>query len=199
MLLCQGGRCRQPQHAGHHRCDHQTNAKRSSLLWLSNHFKNGFILWSSNAKYYKHKIGASSSGRANLCNHERHLGIVYMFQSKHISSSGKRGEKTWSNRSCFSQVWLGWWRVPQVKTISMKPYLWKPYLWEKNESCSTNFVNSIFDWSQTFSFLALILTKYETFLCLILLLIENRCLKFILHIAMQLGRVSADWAWGRVS
>ena len=93
------------------------------------------------------------------------LGImnhVFMFQSKHISFSGKRGEKTWSNRSCFSQVWLGWWRVPQVKTISMKPYLWKPYLWEKNESCSTNFVNSIFDWSQTFSFLALILMKYET-------------------------------------
>ena len=26
MLLCQGGRCRQPQHAGHYRWDHQTIA-----------------------------------------------------------------------------------------------------------------------------------------------------------------------------
>ena len=80
-----------------------------------------------------------------------------MFQSKHISSSGKRGEKTWSNRSCFSQVWLGWWWVPQVKRWD-----WVLKIFVKNMSCTTNFVNSIFDWSQTFSFLALILMKYET-------------------------------------
>ena len=36
------------------------------------------------------------------------------------------------------------------------------YVYEKYVLHKTNFVNSIFDWSQTFSFPALILMKYET-------------------------------------
>ena len=141
------------------------SACRSSSLWSSNHLKNGFVSWSSNAKYYKHLLfirNASSSEQncAIMKGKIMQLGIVhhlYRFQSKHISFSGKRGEKTWSNRSCFSQVWLGWWWVPQVKRWD-----WVLKIFVKNMSCTTNFVNSIFDWSQTFSFLALILMKYET-------------------------------------
>ena len=87
MLLCQGGRCRQPQHAGHHRCDHQNIGKRSSCL--NRQMQNITNLTNASSPEQTYAI---MKGKI------MHLGIVHhlhMFQSKHISSSGKRGEKTW--------------------------------------------------------------------------------------------------------
>ena len=87
-----------PMQKGHHCCDYQTISKMASYC---DHQMQNITNIRSVRHHQAEQTYAIMKGKImqlGIMNH------VFMFQSKHISFSGKRGEKTWSNRSCFSQV-----------------------------------------------------------------------------------------------